>query len=330
MTTKIITCMGIDVSKAFLDVAFLDATLPGSRQVTRYSNDVAGVSALAAAFDGSELVVPDLVIIEATGGYELICVRVLQAQGWPVAVVNPRQVRDFARAQGQLAKTDALDARLLASFGLAMQPAVLAPFDPSRDMLAALVARRRQLIDMAIAEKNRKEQAAAYPSADKTITGSIDAILSFLKSQLISLDTSIALAVAADPHMAAAYQRLTQVPGIGAVTAAIILAELPELGHIDHKKIAALVGVAPINRDSGRHRGERHIGGGRHSVRCALYMATISGVRCNPQLTEFYKRLKANGKPSKLALIATLRKLTGILNAIMRKHIQETQQQYGC
>lgn len=308
-------CIGIDVSKAFLDVA-----ASGTDQVRRYSNDAEGAAALAAMFD-----VPDLVVLEATGGYELVCARVLQANGWPVAVVNPRQVRDFARARGQLAKTDALDARILVAFGLAMRPAVLPPADPAREGLAELVARRRQIVDMAIAEKNRLQQAT-----DPRITGSIDTILGVFKSQLIAIDTSIALAVAAEPRMASACERLMDVPGIGQVTAAVILAELPELGHIDHKKIAALVGVAPVNRDSGRHRGERHIAGGRHSVRCALYMATISGVRCNPQLTTFYKRLKANGKPPKVALIAALRKLTCILNAIMRDHLRQTAQQYGC
>jgi transposase len=315
MTDTRLTCIGIDVSKAFLDVA-----ASGTSQVRRFNNDAEGAAALAAAFD-----VPDLAVLEATGGYELVCVRVLQAQGWPVAVVNPRQVRDFARAGGQLAKTDALDARALVAFGQAMQPSVLPPADPARDRLADLVARRRQIVDMGIAEKNRLQQAT-----NQRITESIDAMLSFFKSQLIAIDTAIALAVEADLRMASACKRLMEVPGIGPVTAAVVLAELPELGHIDGKKIAALVGVAPINRDSGRHRGERHIAGGRHSVRCALYMATISGVRCNPQLTTFYKRLKANGKPPKVALIATLRKLTGILNAIMRDHLKQTTQQYGC
>lgn len=313
--TTLKTCVGIDVSKTYLDVA-----MSGANQVRRFSNDAAGAAELAASFD-----VPDLAVLEATGGYELVCVSVLQAQGWPVAVVNPRQVRDFARAGGQLAKTDALDARVLVAFGQAMQPSVLPPADPARNGLADLVARRRQIVDMAIAEKNRLQQAT-----DQRITESIDAMLGFFKSQLIAIDTSIALAVKTEPRMASACKRLMEVPGIGPVTAAVILAELSELGHIDHKKIAALVGVAPINRDSGRHRGERHIAGGRHSVRCALYMATISGVRCNPQLTTFYKRLKANGKPPKVALIATLRKLTGILNAIMRDHIKQTAQQYGC
>jgi len=315
MTETTLTCIGIDVSKAFLDVA-----ISGTGQVRRYSNDAEGTAALAAAFDR-----PDLAVLEATGGYELVCVAVLQAQGWPVAVVNPRQVRDFARAGGQLAKTDALDARVLVAFGQTMRPSVLPPADPARDSLANLVARRRQIVDMAIAEKNRLQQAT-----DQQITDSINAMLGFFKSQLIAIDTSIALAIEAEPRMANACKRLMDVPGIGSVTAAVILAELPELGHIDGKKIAALVGVAPINRDSGRHRGERHIAGGRHSVRCALYMATISGVRCNPQLTTFYKRLKANGKPPKVALIATLRKLTGILNAIMRDHIKQTAEQYGC
>lgn len=315
MTDTNLTCIGIDVSKAFLDVA-----VSGAGQVVRYSNDAQGAAELAATFE-----VPDLAVLEATGGYELVCVRVLQAQGWPVAVVNPRQVRDFARAGGQLAKTDALDARALVAFGRAMQPSVLPPADCARDDLAELVARRRQIVDMGIAEKNRLQQAT-----DQRITESIDAMLSFFKSQLIAIDTAIALAVEAEPRMASACKRLMEVPGIGPVTAAVLLAELPELGHIDGKKIAALVGVAPINRDSGRHRGERHIAGGRHSVRCALYMATISGVRCNPQLTTFYKRLKANGKPPKVALIATLRKLTCILNAIMRDHLNQTAQQYGC
>lgn len=308
--------VGIDVSKAHLDVA-----VNGSPATVRYSNDVAGIAALMAAHDAS----PDLVVVEATGGYELACVRLMQASGWPVAMVNPRQVRHFARASGRLAKTDALDAQVLVAFAIAMRPGVLAPFDASREALAGLVARRRQIVDMAIAEKNRTDR-----QTDPVILDSIHTVLDLLKAQLSGIDTTIALAVQAEPQMAAAYHRIRALPGIGPVTAAVILAELPELGHIDHKKIAALVGVAPINRDSGSHRGERHIGGGRHSLRCALYMATIAAIRCNPQISTFYKRLRANGKPAKVAIIAALRKLTSILNAIMRNHIAQNKAQYGC
>lgn len=308
--------VGIDVSKAHLDVA-----VNGTPATVRYTNNVAGITALIAAHATS----PSLAVVEATGGYELACVRLMQASGWPVAVVNPRQVRHFARASGRLAKTDALDAKVLVAFAIAMQPGVLAPFDASREGLASLVARRRQIVDMAIAEKNRIDK-----QQDPVVMDSIQAVLDLLKAQLTGIDTTITLAVQAEPQMAAAYRRIRELPGVGPVTAAVILAELPELGHIDHKKIAALVGVAPINRDSGTHRGERHIGGGRHSLRCALYMATISAIRCNPQISVFYKRLRANGKPAKVAIIACLRKLTSILNAIMRNHIENNKAQYGC
>jgi transposase len=247
--------VGMDVSKAHLDVA-----VEGKRAVTRFDNDATGCAALAAAVAGAELVV-----VEATGGYEMRIVRVLMAAGIAVAVVNPRQVRDFARASGRLAKTDQVDARVIGHFARAMRPAQIPHIDDGRIALAALVTRRRQLIDMAVAEKNRLEHAPGAVAAliDETITG--------LKTQLARVDAAIALAIEAEPDMAERRDLLLGVPGIGEVNAAVLIAELPELGAIDDKKLAALVGVAPMAHDSGTLRGQRHISGGRATVRCALY-----------------------------------------------------------
>ncbi|ARM13497.1 IS110 family insertion sequence transposase protein [Rhizobium phaseoli Brasil 5] len=238
--------VGIDVSKAHFDVA-----VEGKR-VVRFDNDVPGRAALATAIAGAELVV-----VEATGGYEMALVRTLMAADIAVAVVNPRQVRDFARASGRLAKTDQVDARVILHFAGAMRPAQIPPIDDGRIALAALVARRRQLIDMAVAEKNRLEHA---PQAVAMLIGET---IAALKAQLARVDAAIALAIDAEPDMAARRDLLLTVPGIGEIGAAVLIAELPELGAIDDKKLAALVGVAPIAHDSGAWRGQRHIAGGR-------------------------------------------------------------------
>ena len=294
--------VGIDVSKRHLDVALAD-------RVMRVDNDAAGHAALAAELRS---VGAGLVVLEATGGYETAAVIALQGAGVPVAVINPRQARDFARAQGRLAKTDAIDARVLARFGAVMRPAPLPAIDPSRDALAALVTRRRQLVDMLVAEQNHREHA---PPA--TIAW-IDEHIVMLRNQLAQLDAAIAATVAADPTLARRHAILVSVKGVGQATAAVLLAELPELGRVEHKQLAALIGVAPVNHDSGQFRGQRHIAGGRTSVRCALYMATLSAVRHNHTLQTFYQRLRANGKPAKVALVAAMRKLATILNAVVR------------
>ncbi|GAA5544083.1 IS110 family transposase [Brucella sp. NBRC 113783] len=306
--------VGIDVSKAYLDVARYGVT-----SVARWNNDVTGCHELAAAVAGASLVV-----VEATGGYETPMVRTLAAVGIAVAVVNPRQVRDFARASGRLAKTDRVDARVILHFAKAMRPAQIPHIDDGRIDLAALVTRRRQLIDMAIAEKNRLEHASA------DIAALIHELLASFKAQLIRIDTAIALAIEAEPEMAERRNLLLSVPGIGETTAAILIAELPELGSIDDKKLAALIGVAPIAYDSGMMRGQRHIGGGRTTVRCALYMATLSAIRCSTTIKIFYTRLRDAGKPPKVAIVAAMRKLATILNTILRRRTPWTSQQHGC
>jgi transposase len=296
--------VGIDVSKRYLDVA-----QTGSDRVRRWSNDAAGITELVASLSERA---PTLVVLEATGGYELAAVRVLQQAALAVAVVNPRQARDFARASGQLAKTDAIDARVLASFGAALRPTPLPPIDASQAAISELVARRRQIVDMLVAERNRLEHAG-----HATRRWIEDHIL-VLKSQLAQVDAALGLAVENSAELQRRHQVLTSVKGVGALTAAVLLAELPELGTIGNKQIAALVGVAPVNHDSGQHRGQRHIAGGRQSVRCALYMATLVGVRFNPTLHAFYHRLRQAGKRPKVALVAAMRKLIIILNALVR------------
>jgi transposase len=264
-------------------------------------------------------------VAEATGGYEIELVRALQRARIPIAVVNPRQVRDLARAQGRLAKTDALDARAIALFGIIMQPRPLPEPAAGREAFEALVARRRQLIDMMIAEKNRLEHA------EDSIRSWIEESIAGLKAQLISVDTAITIALEADQDLVRRRNILISVPGVADVTAAIILAELPELGSIGSKQAAALVGVAPINRDSGAHRGERHIGGGRSSVRCALYMATLSAVRHEPTLKAFHHRLRQAGKKPKVALVAAMRKLVSLLNTLLqRNQLWRPPQLHGC
>lgn len=296
--------VGVDVSKAHLDLA--DTT---SRPPWRIAN---GADAIAKLIEDLQADPPALVVLEATGGYETALVIALQAAALPVALINPRQIRDFARATGQLAKTDALDARVIARFGVAVRPAPLPPIEAGQEAFAGLVARRRQLIDMLVAEKNRLEHA------DAAVRGWIDQHLAQLKTQLAQVDAAIALAIEASAELRARQVILTSVQGVGPLTAAVLLAELPELGAIGHKQLAALVGVAPLNHDSGTLRGQRHIAGGRASVRCALYMATLVAVRHNPTLRAFYRRLRDAGKRPKVALVAAMRKLISILNALVR------------
>ena len=250
--------------------------------------------------------------------------RACQAAGFPIAVVNPRQIRAFARAKGTLAKTDALDARIIAAFGALMRPRPLPEQVSGREAFAGLVARRRQLVEMMIAEKNRREHATGE------VRASIEEMLGHFKTQLAGVDAAIALAIDADAELSHRRDILTSVPGVGELTAAVILAELPELGQIGSKQAAALTGVAPINHVSGAHRGERHIGGGRPGVRCALYMATLSAMRCEPSLKAFYQRLRGAGKKPKVAIVATMRKLVTLLNILLQRDQLWTPQQHGC
>ena len=297
--------VGIDVSKARLDV--YDSA---SNRASTLSNDDGGIERLMKHLMACR---PTLIVLEATGGLERALVAQMVAAKLPVAVVNPRQVRDFAKASGQLAKTDALDARVLARFAAAIQPAQRALPDAHAQAFADLLARRRQLVEMLTMEKNRLQQA---PS--KAIRKDIKKHIDWLQARLRATEDGLRRAVEASPAWQAQQDLLSQVKGVGDITALTLIGELPELGRLDRKRIAALVGVAPLNRDSGTLRGRRGVWGGRAHVRQVLYMATLSAIRCNPTLRVFYTRLCAAGKLKKVAIVACMRKLLTILNAMVR------------
>jgi len=300
--------IGIDVSKATLEVGATGG-LAGWQQ----GNDTAGIEALCAEL---KTLGPALVILEATGGYEFEAACALQAAGLSVAVVNPRQARDFARAMGVLAKTDSLDASMLAEFARVLhqhpqRERFVKPLaDAELQKLQALVLRRRQLVGMLASERQRLRISHA------SARGSIERTIEFLKSQIDDMERDCAEHVGA--HHAALAQALISVKGVGAATVSTLLAELPELGSLCRRRIAALVGVAPLNRDSGQMRGKRVIWGGRADVRRALYMATLVAVRHSRTFAAFYNRLVAAGKPKKVALVASMRKLLTVLNAIAK------------
>jgi transposase len=297
--------VGIDVAKDKLDVA----VRPSAEQwVTPQTEE--GLSTLVARLNGLG---PALVVLEATGGYELPVAAALATAGVPVAVVNPRQVRAFARGLGQLAKTDALDAQVLARFAEVVQPTPRPLPEAQAQELSALLARRRQLVAMLVAERQRL--ATALPAVRPHISRHIR----FLEAELADLDRQLHEAVQASPLWREQEDLLRSAPGIGPTTALALLAEVPELGQLNRKKIAALVGVAPFPCDSGKLRGRRLVWGGRARVRSALYMATLVAVRHNPVLRSFYQRLCAAGKPKKVALTACMHKLLTILNAMLRQ-----------
>lgn len=302
------TYVGVDVSKDHLDVAF-----PDRARVWRTGNDKAGLSALGRKL--AELEAPQLVC-EATGGYTRRLERDLAHRRIAFSRINPRQIRDFARATGRLAKTDAIDAGIILRFAQTMQPPAAPAPSEAQIELADLVRRRRQLVDMAAMEKQRTAHADDGPGGER-IAASIRRHLDFLLGEIGEIDQRIAGQIEADPDLARRAELLRSIPGVGAIAAATLVAELPELGRVGKKQIAALVGVAPMNRDSGLARGEAHIAGGRASVRCVLYMATLSALRCNPPVKTFYQRLRADGKPPKLAIVAAMRKLIIAANAII-------------
>ena len=300
--------IGIDVSSQTLEVAS-----SAQAKTWQASNDAHGIESLCSQLTALG---PALVVLEATGGYEFEAACALQAAGLPTAVVNPRMARDFARAMGALAKTDALDAHMLAAFARVLhqhpeRERFVKPLaDAQLQQLQALVLRRRQIVQMLTGERQRLRisHAAARPS--------IERVIEFLKQELGDSDTEVAAHV--QHHHAQLAQALTSVPGIGAASVAVLLAELPELGKLDRRRVAALVGVAPLNRDSGQMRGQRSIWGGRAQVRRTLYMATLTAVRYNPVLKPYYEHLLAAGKRKKVALVACRRKLLTMLNAIAK------------
>ena len=297
--------VGIDVAKAWLEVAIVPT---GAQQ--RVGNDSAAIDALVRELG---TLAPTLIVVEASGGYESALVSACGVAGLPIVVVNPRQVRDFARALGLLAKTDVIDAKVLALFGERVRPPVRPLRDAETAALSALLQRRRQLLDMLIAERHRRAQATAA-----RVVQSLDDHIRYLAACLRDVDTDLQRALKASPLWQVKEHLLRSVPGIGPTTALTLLCELPELGQLSRRQIAALVGVAPRNRDSGTYRGARTIGGGRAPVRTALYMATVAAVRCNPVLRTFYRRLCATGKRPKVARIATVHKLLTIVNAMVR------------
>jgi transposase len=297
--------VGLDVSKRWLDVAVLPTS-----EGWRVGNTETEIAALIVRL---RPLVPALVVIEATGGYELPVAAALAVAGIPVAIVNPRQVRDFAKALGKLAKTDAIDATVLARFAQAVRPEARPLPDEQSQKLEALLARRRQLVEMIVAERNRR--AAARSGQVQT---DIDEHIVWLKMRLGDIEEKLAAAVRQSPLWREKDVLLRSVPGVGPTVAVTLLAELPELGVLNRRQIAALVGVAPLNRDSGLQRGQRSIWGGRPTVRAALYMATLVASRCNPVIRALYRRLLAAGKVKKVALVACMRKLLIILNAMMR------------
>ena len=296
--------VGLDVAKRHLDVA-----VRPTGQIWQVPNDEAGRASLVQAVHDLS---PALVVLEAPGGYERAITAELVAAGLPVVVANPRQVRDFGRAVGQLAKTDRLDAQLLARYAEQVRPPVRPRPDAATQALQAVVARRRELVRLQAAERQRLGQALV------PVRPSIEAHLAWLAAEIIALEQERDAAIAASPSWQATAALVRTVPGVGPGLASTLLAELPELGQVGHGEVAVLVGVAPLNRDSGQSRGRRGTWGGRADVRTALYMATVAALRCNPVLQTFRDRLVALGKPRKVVVVACMHKLLTILNAMVR------------
>jgi transposase len=297
--------VGIDVSKASLDIH-----IRPTGEAFRVGHDDAG---LATLIERLRRAAPSIVVLEATGGYEVTVVATLANADLPVAVVNPRQIRDFARATGQLAKTDTLDARVIALFAEAVRPAPRPVPDEQAQALGELIARRRQLVDMLGAEHNRRRLLR-----DRRLQRHLEAHISWLEEALRRLDHDLTTLIRSTPMWRETEDLLRSVPGIGPITACTLIADLPELGHLDRRRIAALAGLAPFARDSGAFRGRRMIRGGRAHIRKVLYMATLTAIKHNPAIRAFYRRLVGAGRPSKVALTGAMRKLLTILNAMLR------------
>lgn len=304
--------VGIDVAKAHLDVF-----ISGDARSTTFDNDDDGIAKLARSLASRA---PTLIVMEATGGYQRRLLAELLDRGLPAVAVNPRQVRDFARAMGTLEKTDAVDARLLMLFAERIKPEVRAQPDAQARRFEEVLVRRRQLVEMRVSEKNRLQQAQT-----KGVRQDIQAHLTWLKKRLKEVDGDLDRQVDRCPAWDARVDLLQSQKGIGRVTALTLAAELPELGRLNRREIAKLVGVAPLANDSGTKRGKRSVWGGRASARTALYMATLAAARFNTTIAAFYKRLVDAGKPKKVAMIACMRKLLTILNAIMREHLRRAE-----
>lgn len=301
------TYVGIDVSKDILDVV-----AQPSQQVMKFGNNDMGISEAVSCL---KKLTPTLVVMEATGGLEISLAAALGAAGIPVAVVNPRQVRDYARAKGKLAKTDTIDARIMADFANTIHPEPRPLSDAQTQELKDILKRRSQLNEMITAEKNRLSRARS------PVSEHIKAHIAWLEQELDGMNSSLNRHIQGSPIWREKDNLLQSAPGVGPVLSSTLLAELPELGTLNRKKIAALVGVAPLNRDSGKFRGKRSVWGGRSKVRGALYMATLVATRCNPIIRCFYQRLTAYGKAKKAAITACMRKLLTILNAMVKHNV---------
>ena len=299
--------IGIDVAKHSFDLCCL-----GQKNIQQFENDKKGIKKAAKMLSKGK---PKLIILEATGGYETMLAAELHLAGLPVAVVNPARIRAFAKANGQLAKTDKLDASVIALFAAKMQPPAQEQIDKNSRKMKALVARRNQLIRLRTAESNRREHIF-----NKTIAHSLNRMLRTIDREIQKIEQKITEQLANTPELKAKAEILDSAPGIGQTTAAMLVTEVPELGRLNRRQIAMLVGVAPINRDSGTFRGKRMTGGGRRSVRTRLYMPTLAAIRHNPVIRLFYERLLAKGKTKMTAIIACMRKLITILNTMVAKN----------
>jgi len=300
-------CIGIDVAKQYFDLHGLK-----TGQDQRMENSTDGIRQCVAICNKIR---PELIVMEATGGYELTLAGTLQAEGFAVAVVNPRRIRDFAKAAGQIAKTDRLDARIIAQFAAKMEPMPTEQFSENTQKLKALVARRSQLVGLHTAESNRLEHADC-----KEIRRSIAAVLKVIEAQMKTIDRQIKEHIENTPRLRQRSEILDSVPGIGPTTANMLVTELPELGRLNRRQIAALVGVAPMARDSGTFRGKRMTGGGRKKIRSRLFMPTLVAVRHNPILRAYYNKLLGRGKCKMVALVAVMRKLICIMNTMAKNN----------
>ena len=297
--------VGIDVSKEWCDAA-----VDGRSEVQRHSADEQGLAELVSTMRAFH---PKLIAMEASGGCEIPFLRALQAAGLPVAVVNPRQIRDFARAMNRLAKTDRIDAQVIARFAAMMQPSPAEIPGENQEKLKALQTRRQQVVDSLTQEKNR-----LTATRDLSMRRRIEQVIEVYQQQLTELNDELKQAVQADPKLQQQAELLTSVPGVGPATAHALLAEMPELGKLNRRQTASLAGLAPRNRDSGKFRGKRMISGGRRSVRRAVYMATLVATKHHPLIRAHYQRLLQQGKKKLVALIACMRKLLNILNSLLK------------
>jgi transposase len=307
MTIPSKSYVGIDVGKTWLDVAWW-----GSEDTLRVSNDEAGVAEIIQIIAESK---PILIAVEATGGYEQLIVQAMLLKGMPVAVVNPTRVRALARATGKLAKTDVIDAHLIAEYAAKIQPPAQAPKEEKEIRLKALVTRREQLVEMRTAEKNR------LGTSHDSLKADLRAHIEWMGNQILELEIQIQELIDLLPDWKAQVERLDTIPGVGLIVAVSVVTDMPELGQLDRQKIAALAGLAPFNRDSGKKRGKRRIFGGRKGVRRVLYMACLSAIRHNPVIRSLYLRLMEKGKLFKVAITACMRKMLCIINAMARDKV---------